>query len=146
MIINGPYDQVIDWHVFFDPGKSLWSRNYHHVSLAGYSNETWLYLDLRRGSFASAVIYKHDDVIDFLSYHRAYQTIVRFGPSRGQSRSYGTPMTCVGFAKHVLGIRCSALLPDTFFKKLVSDFDAEVLNAPESTIRNARDESGEGAR
>lgn len=122
------FDQVPIWHVVFHRGESLWSREFRHVSLAGFTNESWINLDLHRRQVSTAVIYAHDDVQDYLSYLLAHYTIVRFGPAQPRSYGFLRPLTCVSFVKHVLGVRSSALRPDGLFRSLVQDYEAEVLN------------------
>ncbi len=121
-------DTGMIWHVVFHPGKSLWSKRFRHVSLAGFSNDTWLHLDLSRDGVAATPIYAHDEVEDYLTLLLAYYTVVRFGPVAGRSRSFFRPMTCVSFVKHTLGVRSGALRPDGLFRDLVQDYGARVLN------------------
>lgn len=132
------FDQSPIWHVVFHHGRSLWSRRFRHVSLAGYTNDSWLHLDLHRGYVSTAVIYHHDDVQEYLSYLLTHYTVVKFGPSLPRSRQFGRPMTCVNFTKHVLGVRSGALRPDGLFTSLVRDHNAEVINATESPEGNGR--------
>lgn len=122
------FDQSLIWHVVFHPGRSIWGRRFRHVSLAGYHDDTWIHLDLHRRGTSIATIYRHDDVRDYLSYLLAHYTLVKFGPSRGQSNAFMRPMSCVAFTKHVLGVRSGALRPDGLFRSLVTNFDAEVLD------------------
>lgn len=128
-----PFDQSLIWHVVFHPGKSAWGRKYRHVSLAGYSNDTWLHLDLNNIGVCVANIYHHDEVRDYLSYLLTYYTVLRFGPTLGKSRSFWMPMNCVSFTKHVLGVRSSALRPDGLASTLIHKYGSEVLNESQST-------------
>lgn len=123
------FDQSLIWHVVFHPGRRWWSRQFCHVSLAGYSNDTWLHLDVQRGGVNVASIYHHDEVKDYLTYLLAHHTVVRFGPTQERvSRCFFSPLTCVSFVKHVLRCRSSALRPDSLFRDLVHIQGAEVLN------------------
>ncbi|MBL4898135.1 MAG: hypothetical protein JKX76_00675 [Colwellia sp.] len=128
------FDQSLIWHVVFHPGKTLWSRQFSHVSLAGYSNDTWLHLDVQRGGVNVASIYHHDEVQDYLTFILGHYTVLRFGPSQERpARTFLAPMTCVSFAKHVLRFRSCALRPDRLFSDLVRVEGTEVLNEnPES--------------
>lgn len=131
------FDQSLIWHVVFHPAPAWWARKYRHVSLAGYCDDTWLNIDLQRRGVSVASIYRYDEVNDYLSFLLTHYTVVKFGPTRGVSKSFLAPMTCVSFAKHVLGVRCSALRPDGLLTSLVSNFDAEVLNETEDHRRNS---------
>lgn len=130
------FDQDVIWHVVFHPGRCLWGRQWRHVSLAGFTNQTWLHLDLGRGGVSAAAFFAHDEVQDYLSYLLAYYGVLKFGPSRGGMGAYGRPMTCVSFVKHVLGVRSGALLPDGLWRDLVRNHHAEIVNAPEGTERD----------
>jgi hypothetical protein len=126
------FDQSLVWHVIFHPGKRFWSRKFSHVSLAGYSNDTWLHLDVQLGGMNVASIYHHDEVEQYLSFLIANYTVVRFGPAReAPSRAFFSPLTCVSFVKHVIRPRSSALRPDRLFRDLVRNEGAEVLNETE---------------
>lgn len=124
------FDQSLIWHVIFHREKRWWGKRFSHVSLAGYSNDTWLHLDLHLYGVSVASIYHHDEVDAYLQFLLANYTVVRFGPSICQSRSFFKPMTCVAFVKHVLGLRSGALRPDTLFRDLVRNH--EVLNEVEN--------------
>lgn len=130
-----PFDQSLIWHVIFHREKRWWGGRFSHVSLAGFSNETWLHLDLQRAGLSVATIYAYDEVRDFLSFLLAHTTVVRFGPGIAPGRHFFRPMTCVSFVKHVLGVRSSALRPDALFRDLVSRYGAEVLNETAETAR-----------
>jgi hypothetical protein len=131
-----PFDQSPIWHVVFHPGPARWARKYRHVSLAGYADDTWLHLDLHRGGVSMATIYRYDEVQDYLSYLLAHYSVLKFGPSRGETASFMRPMTCVSFTKHVLGVKSCALRPDGLFTTLVRNYSAEVLNEAENSGRN----------
>ena len=133
------FDQSLIWHVIFHPGRRLWSRTYQHVSLAGFSNDTWLHLDLQRSGVHVASIYHHEEVEDYLTFLLAHYGVLRFGPSRpGPSRQFFRPLTCVSFVKHVLGVQSSALRPDALFRDLCRMKGIEVLNEGESPCGNPR--------
>ena len=122
------FDQSLIWHVIFHPGR-MWGGRFRHVSLAGYADTTWLNLDLHRGGVSASMIYRHDEVQDYLTFLNAYYTIVRFGPARPRPMgTFGRPLTCVSFAKHVLGFRSGALRPDGLLRDLTRDTDAKVIN------------------
>jgi hypothetical protein len=133
-----PFDQALIWHVIFHPGKAWWGRHYTHVSLAGFCDDTWLHLDLQRHGVHVATLYRHDEVNAYLSLLLHNYTVVRFGPSLAPSSTYFRPLTCVSFVKHVLGVRSGALRPDSLIRSLVADFDAQVLNDPETPEGNTR--------
>lgn len=130
-----PFDTTVIWHVVFHPGSLLWSRNFRHVSLAGYSNETWLHLDLNRTGVSVSPIYHYQEVNDYLSYLAAYYTLVKWGPAE-VAPHFLAPMNCVSFVKHALGVRSGALLPDGLFQILTRKYKCEVINAPFSPERN----------
>lgn len=132
-----PFDQSLIWHVIFHPGPALWSKKYRHVSLAGFSNDTWLHIDVNRQGFSVAAIYHHDEVKDFLTYLLAHYTVLRFGPSIADKAHFFKPMTCVSFVKHTLGVRSCALRPDGLFSDLVRNYDVKVLNEAENPQGNA---------
>lgn len=134
-----PFDQSLIWHVIFHPGKTFWSRRYCHVSLAGFSNDTWLHLDLARSGMHVAAIYHHDEVQDYLSFLLAHYTVIRFGPSCAEKAHFFRPLTCVSFVKHVLGVRSGALRPDGLFFDLARKH--EVLNEAENPRGNAGTEA-----
>lgn len=123
-----PFDQSLIWHVIFHPERRWWSGPHSHVSLAGFSNDTWLHLDLQRAGVSVASIYHYDEVQDFLSFLLTHYTVLRFGPAIAQRNHFLRPMSCVAFTKHVLGVRSSALLPDGLLRDLVRDYGAQVLN------------------
>jgi len=127
-----PFDQQIIWHVCFHDNARWWGQQ-SHVSLAGYSGETWLHLDLQRGGVSCALIYAHDDVGQYLDFLLENYAVLRFGPCRGRSRSFFAPLTCVSFVKHVLGVRSGALRPSALYRDLVGEYRAERLNEPESS-------------
>lgn len=123
-----PTNPGMIWHVIFHPGPSWWSREFRHVSLAGYSNDTWLHLDLGNHGVTAAPIFAFEEVQDYLTLLLAHYTVLRFGPPLSERRHLLRPMTCVTFVKHVLGIRSGALRPDGLFRDLVQNYDAQVLN------------------
>lgn len=131
-----PFDQSIIWHVIFHPEPKWWARHHSHVSLAGFSNDTWLHLDLHSSGTSIASIYHYDEVQDFLSFLLTYYTVVRFGPTIAEKRHFLRPMSCVSFVKHTLGVRSSALLPDGLLRDLVRNYGAEVLNEAEDPKGN----------
>jgi hypothetical protein len=142
-----PFDQSLIWHVIFHRGRTLWSRRFCHVSLAGYSNDTWIHLDLQRGGMNIASIYHHEEVQDYLTFLLAHYTVLRFGPTRDRSsRSFLAPMTCVSFVKHVLRARSSALRPDRLFSDLVRVEGAEVLNENPENSGISGTETAENSR
>lgn len=132
------FDQAPIWHVIFHPGRSPWARKYRHVSLAGYADETWLHLDLQRGGVNVAAIYRYQEVQDYLSYLLTHYSVLKFGPSLPETRSFMRPMTCVSFTKHVLGVKSGALRPDRLFTTLVESYGAEILNEAEDPRRDSR--------
>lgn len=136
--ISYNFDQSLIWHVIFHPGKRFWSRQFSHVSLAGYSNDTWLHLDAQLGGMNVASIYHHDEVDQYLKFLLANYTVVRFGPARAApSRAFFTPLTCVSFVKHVIRPRSSALRPDGLFRDLVRNEGAKVMNESEEGRRDS---------
>lgn len=131
-----PFDQSLIWHVVFHPGKRLWSRRFCHVSLAGYSNDTWLHLDLQRHGINAASIYHHDEVEQYLEFLCANYTVIKFGPAQPHSsRAFMGPMTCVSFVKHMLRLRSSALRPDRLFSDLLRVEGTEIINENAETAR-----------
>lgn len=130
------FDQSLIWHVIFHRQKRWWSGPHSHVSLAGFSNDTWLHLDLQREGVSVASIYHYDEVQDFLSFLLTHYTVVRFGPTISEKRHFWKPMTCVSFVKHTLGVRSSALLPDGLLRDLVRNYGSEVLNETPQSRRN----------
>lgn len=113
----------------------LWSRRFRHVSLAGFSDGTWFHLDLTRRGVSASMIYRYDEVDDFLTYLLANYTVVRFGS--GQiAPHFLAPMSCVSFVKHALGIRSGALLPDALFRNLTRNYGCEVINDAEGAQGN----------
>lgn len=133
----------MNWFVVFHPKekKHWWAGRFSHVSLAGFSNETWTHLDLKRGGVDVRVFYAYDDVQDYLSFLSAYHVVLKFGLPIATGKEWLRPMTCVGFVKHVLGVRSRALLPDQLFEILIRDNKAELINDPEGTRRDSRPES-----
>lgn len=127
------------WFVVFHPKekKHWWARQFSHVSLAGFSNETWTHLDLGRTGVDVRTFYAHDDVKDYLSYLTAHHAVLRVGPSLGPGHSFFQPMTCVGFVKHTLGVRCRALFPDQLFEILIREHNAVMMNESQYPERNA---------
>lgn len=126
------------WHVIFHPKEKRhwWARRFSHVSLAGYHNETWVQLDLGRPGVDIRTFYAHDEVHGYLSYLTGHHTVLRFGEAVGPGRRFGRPMTCVGFVKHVLGVRSRALLPDGLFTTLIRDNNAVIVNETQATKRD----------
>lgn len=140
------FDQSLIWHVIFHPGR-LWGGKYRHVSLAGYADTTWINLDLHRGGVAMSLIYRHDEVHDYLTFLNAHYTIIKFGPARSSRMGqFGRPLTCVGFAKHLLGFKSGALRPDGLLRDLTRDRDAELINEAQDPIRNSGAESSPATR
>lgn len=140
-----PSDPGMIWYVVFHPAKSLWSRRFRHVSLAGYTNTTWIHLDLDRGGVVISPLYRYEDVQDYLSLLLAHYTVLHFGPARHEAAHFFRPMTCVSFVKHVLGVRSGALRPDRLFDDLVRKFNAKVLtDAAENPSGNAGTEATAG--
>lgn len=140
------FDQSLIWHVIFHPEPKWWARKHSHVSLAGFANDTWLHLDLGREGVGVSAIYAHDEVHDFLSLLLAHYTVLRFGPAVRQRPHFWRPMTCVSFAKHVLGVRSSALLPDGLLRDLRRDYGAEVLHEAENAKGNKGASATEASR
>lgn len=127
------FSRPIVWHVLFSPEKRWWSGRFCHVALAGYAEDNWLHLDLHRTGVNASVIYKFDDVQDYLSTLLSHFVVVRMPDVVDPKPYFWRPMTCVGFVKHTLGVRCSALRPDGLFQTLVHEYGAEVLNeSPEN--------------
>lgn len=122
------FDPSLIWHVVFHPGRILWSGNYRHVSLLGYSNDTWVYLDLQRRGVSISLLYHHDEIEEFLGTLALSYPIVKFGPAEGKTSHFFKPMSCVSFSKHLLGVRSSALLPDALFRNLTVNRGCEVIN------------------
>tara|TARA_R110000851_G_scaffold22626_8_gene67008 strand:- start:3166 stop:3582 length:417 start_codon:yes stop_codon:yes gene_type:complete len=132
------------WFVVFHPKEKQhwWAKRYGHVSLAGFSKETWTHLDLGRMGVDTRVFYAHDEVHDYLSYLTAHHVVLRFGPSLGPGKQFLTPMSCVSFVKHVLGVRSRALLPDQLFDILIRENKAVMMNETQGPSGNSRTESG----
>lgn len=135
------FDQSLIWHVVFHPGKTWWSRKYRHVSLAGYSNDTWLHLDVNIKGVSVANLYHYDEVHDYLTYLVAHYHVLRFGPTLEKSRQFFSPLTCVSFVKHVLGVRSCALLPDGLERTLRLNYGAEVIHEGQGTSGNSGTEA-----
>lgn len=137
-------DPVI-WHVIFHPREKgdWWARRFSHVSLAGWTNETWIHLDLGRSEVDLRAFYAHDDVNDYLSSLLTHYTVVKFGAVDTPGQSFMRPLTCVSFVKHVLGVRSRALLPDQLFRILKSQYGAETLNEGENCRGNGGTTSGQ---
>lgn len=134
------------WFIVFHPKRpdQWWARTYGHVSLAGFEKETWLHLDLHRGGVEAVVAHEYDDVNDVLSFLTAHKTLVR-APESQQARHFFRPMTCVAFAKHTLGLRSRALLPDALFRSLVHDQGAEIMNEEQPPQRDGGTAAAAGA-
>lgn len=141
-----PFDPSVIWHAVFHREPKWWARQYSHVSLAGFSNDTWVHLDLHRKSVSVMPIYEYDRVQDYLSLLLTHHTVVRFGSAIEGRGRFLRPMTCVAFVKHVLGVRSSALLPDALLRDLVRDYGAEVLNEAQDTRGNDRAEAAAASR
>lgn len=117
------------WFVCFHPKRPehWWARTYGHVSLAGYHDETWVHVDLGRSTTTIEPMFRKETVEEYLSYLTAHSTVLKFGEARRKS-SFLRPMTCVSFAKHLLGVRSRALVPDRLFHDLRKKYDAEIMN------------------
>lgn len=126
-----PFSHPIVWHACFHDDKKWWGRKYSHVSLAGYAEDTWLHLDLHRTGVSMAAIFKYQEVEDFRQHLLKNFAVVRVGITETPSFSFAGPMTCVGFAKHVLGVRSCALRPDALFRCLIRDYDGVWINDPQ---------------
>lgn len=126
------------WYVVFHPRTKghWWARQFGHVSLAGFSNETWTQLDLTRTGVDVRTFYAHDEVQDYLSFLSAHHTLIQYGKAQDVGGSYFQPMTCVGFVKHTLGIRSRALSPDQLFAILAKKHDVVIGNDPKRSRRN----------
>lgn len=135
------------WYVIFHPKEKRhwWARRFCHVSLAGFSNETWTQVDLGRAGVDVRVFYAHDEVRDYLSYLTAHHTVVRFGQSLGPGSCFWSPMTCVGFVKHTLGIRARALRPDGLFTILSRDNNSVINNDAQGPTGNSGTARGTAA-
>lgn len=133
------------WYVVFHPKQKghWWGRRFSHVSLAGWTNETWIHLDVGRFGAEVASFYAHDEVNDFLSFNLAHRVMVRVGIREVTGGFFGRPMTCVSFVKHVLGVRSRALLPDQLFRTLTEDQGFEVVNVRVEAEGNRGTEAGE---
>ena len=132
------------WFVAFHPKRPehWWARTFGHVSLAGYDNDTWVNLDLRREACNVTPIFKLEERVDFLSYLTAHSTVLKFGPSIKSASHFLRPMSCVSMTKHVLGVRSRALLPDSLFRDLRNNYSAEIMNEGQSTDRDRRSKAG----
>ena len=126
------------WFVIFHPKekKHWWARKYCHVSLAGFSNETWTQLDLGRSGVDVRTFYTHEDVQGYLSYLTAHHVVLRFGEALGDGNQFLLPMNCVQFVKHTLGVRSRALLPDQLFKILIREHNAVKMNESQGPQRD----------
>lgn len=124
------FDPSLIWYVCFHEGRAPWAKRFRHVSLMGHANDTWVYIDMQRRGVSVQLIYHHDDVQWFWNTVGKELTVVKFGPARAERAHFMRPMTCVSFAKHVLGIRSSALLPDGLFRSLTTKHECEVMNDP----------------
>lgn len=134
---------MIYFVVFHPKGKShWWARRFGHVSLAGFSKETWTHLDLNRTGVDVRVFYAHDDVHDYLSFLTAHHTVLRFGEAIGPGHHFLRPMSCVSFVKHTLGVRSRALLPDQLFHILIRDNKAVMMNEKQGSSGNGRTAGG----
>lgn len=126
------------WFAVFSPKKPehWWARTYGHVALLGFSNETWVHLDLYREAVDVVPFFTHDEANDRLSYALTHFTVLKFGTAKPKSRAFFRPLTCVSFVKQVLGVRSCALLPDGLFRSLIRDYGAEIVNGSEDSSRN----------
>ena len=133
------------WFLAFSPKKKghWWGRRFGHVSLIGFENETWVNLDLQKSKVDVRAFYTFEDTNDYLSYLLAHFTVLKFGPALPKSHSFFAPMTCVSFAKHVLGVRSSALLPDGLFRILIRKYNAEIMYAAEDAGRDGSPEASQ---
>lgn len=122
------------WYVAFSPKKKThwWSRKFGHVSVFGWTNETWIGLDLQRNEVDVRAFFTHDDTSDYISYMLTHFTVLKFGYALPVSKTFFQPMTCVSFVKHVLGVNSCALLPDSLFRILLRKYDAEIIDAAQS--------------
>lgn len=121
------------WFVVFHnrlPGQ-WWARKYGHVSLLGFSNKTWVRLDLGYDKVEVGSHYAFEDVQHMLADYLSHTTVLKFGPAYAPGRHFFHPMTCVSFVKQVLGLRSRALLPDHLFSHLVAKHDVEIMNEVE---------------
>ena len=123
------------WYVAFFPKKPehWWAREFGHASLAGFDNQTWLHLDLRKDKTDIRLMFTKADTEDYLSFLLTHSTLLKFGPSieAMKFKSYFRPMTCVGFICHTLGVSSRALRPDGLFRDLVRNYSAEIVSAAE---------------
>lgn len=129
----------MNWFVIFHPKekKHWWARRFSHVSLAGFSNETWTQLDLGRSGVDVRTFYAHDDVQDYLSYLTAHHVVIFYGEgSHGNGGEFWRPLTCVGFVKHTLGMRARALSPDRLFETLIRVNKPVINNETQNARRN----------
>jgi len=135
------------WFVVFHPKerRHWWAKKFSHVSLSGFSNETWTNVDLGRTGVDIRVFYARDEVHDYLTYLTGHHTVLRFGKAIEPGRCFLSPMTCVGFVKHTLGVRSRALLPDQLFESLIRVNNAVMMNEGEGSPGNGRTESGQAS-
>ncbi len=132
-----PFEQPVIWHACFHPEKRWWGGVYSHVSLAGKAEDTWIHLDFHNLGVSVTTIYRYDEVQDYLTFLLASYAVVRVGVAQPTGRQFLRPMTCVGFVKHLLGLQCGAVRPDSLFRHLLRDKGGVWLNEKLETTGNA---------
>lgn len=138
-----PFSKPIIWYVCFHEGRSLWGRRFRHVSLAGYAEDTWLHFDLHRTGVSVAAIYRYEEASLFREYLLANFAVVKVGFTETPGFNFARPMTCVGFVKHVIGLRSSALRPDSLFRCLLRNKHGVWVNDPESQREPGADQTAQ---
>lgn len=126
-------------YLVFHHGKSLWSRRFKHVSVLLYEDGVWSHIDFGRRGADFVATWRENEIHEILSIAMHYHTLVHVPV--GSATHFFRPMTCVSFAKHMLGIPSRALRPDALFRDVLRIPGAETINASGHDQREQRTET-----
>jgi hypothetical protein len=151
MIVFREPQEVVDWFVAFHETSCAWygrlvPGRFKHVSLVGYAPlaDAWVFFEV---TFANAriVLLPKGQLADAqLADWTKDCAVLKF-----RARESGAPLvfrgflTCVSFAKHMLGVQCVGPLPDNLYRALIGHGAQVVYDG--NRERRRRREQDDGA-
>jgi hypothetical protein len=127
MLIERSASEIIDWIVCFYPDSPVWygrlvPGQFKHVAIFAYVKgvDAWIFQEVIFSHARTVVIPNNKkglDVLDDLVYGADKLRVVR---EAGAPVIFRGPLTCVSFAKHMVGAKsASALRPDGLYRALI---------------------------
>jgi hypothetical protein len=144
MFIHREPEEITEWLVVFYPDSPVWygrivPGRFKHVALIGMSGrtKTWVFQEVVFSHARLVLLPDTQPSIELLDDWTFGANVLKFArPDKGHPVVMRGPLTCVSFARHMLGCQCVGVFtPDALYGALLKQGATVVQDHGERRIR-----------